>query len=64
MNLGPHADFIIAAYAIAAVVVIGLILWVEIDNRRQRQRLDALRKQGVSRRSEKPAAGNPAENTA
>ena len=32
MNLGPHATFIIAAYAIAALVVIGLILWVEIDN--------------------------------
>ena len=51
MNLGPHATFIIAAYAIAALVVIGLILWVEIDNRMQRQQLAKLKEQGVSRRS-------------
>jgi heme exporter protein D len=59
MNLGPHATFIIAAYVIAALVIIGLILWVEIDNRRQRQQLAKLKEQGVSRRSativEKPA---------
>ena len=39
MNFGPHADFIIAAYAIAALVVAGLIGWVEIDNRAQRRQL-------------------------
>ena len=39
MNLGPHAGFIIAAYAIAALVVIGLIVWVELDNRAQRRHL-------------------------
>ena len=67
MNLGPHAAFIIAAYAIAALVVIGLILWVEIDNRMQRQQLAKLKEQGVSRRSEKtvaPSAEKPAESTA
>ena len=67
MNLGPHATFIIAAYAIAALVVIGLILWVEIDNRMQRQQLAKLKEQGASRRSEKtaaPSADKPAENTA
>ena len=55
MNLGPHADFIIAAYVIAALVVIGLIVWVELDNRAQRQRLKKLQAQGVTRRSEKSA---------
>jgi heme exporter protein D len=55
MNLGPHATFIIAAYAIAALVVIGLILWVEIDNRMQRRQLAKLKEQGVTRRSAKPA---------
>ena len=67
MNLGPHASFIIAAYAIAALVVIGLILWVEIDNRMQRQQLAKLKEQGASRRSEKtaaPSADKPAESTA
>jgi heme exporter protein D len=63
MNLGPHAAFIIIAYAIAALVVIGLILWVEIDNRVQRQRLAKLKDQGVSRRSEKTME-KPAESTA
>jgi heme exporter protein D len=53
MNLGPHADFIVAAYAVAALVVLGLIVWVEIDNRMQRRKLARLAAQGVTRRSEK-----------
>ena len=51
MNLGPHTDFIIAAYAIAALVIVGLIAWVELDNRAQRRRLKDLHAQGVTRRS-------------
>ena len=51
MNLGPHADFIIAAYAVAVSVILGLIAWVEIDNRAQRRRLKDLHAQGVTRRS-------------
>ena len=62
MNLGPHASFIIAAYAIAALVVIGLILWVELDNRAQRRQLARLKDQGVSRRS--ATTEKPAESTA
>jgi heme exporter protein D len=54
MNLGPHADFIIAAYAIAALVVIGLIVWVELDNRSQRRHLKDLHAQGITRRSGTP----------
>ena len=34
MNLGPHADFIVAAYAVTAFVVAGLIAWVVLDYRR------------------------------
>ena len=63
MNLGPHATFIIAAYAIAALVIIGLILWVEIDNRAQRRQLAKLKDQGVSRRSA-TTVEKPAESTA
>ena len=55
MNLGPHTSFIVAAYAVAVLVVAGLILWVELDNRAQRQRLKKLHAQGVTRRSEKSA---------
>ena len=51
MNLGPHADFIIAAYAIAALVIIALIVWVEFDNRALRRRLSKLHAQGATRRS-------------
>ena len=46
MNLGPHADFIIAAYAIAALVIVGLIVWVELDNRAQRRHLKKLARAG------------------
>ncbi len=51
MNLGPHADFIIAAYAVAALVIVGLIVWVELDNRAQRRQLEGARRAGVTRRS-------------
>jgi heme exporter protein D len=53
MNLGPHADFIVAAYAVAAVVLILMIGWVVLDYRAQKQRLAALESQGVTRRSER-----------
>ena len=55
MNLGPHWSFIIAAYAIAVLVVAGLIVWVEVDNRMQRRKLARLAAQGITRRSEKTA---------
>jgi heme exporter protein D len=54
MDLGPHAGFIIAAYAIAALVVIGLIGWVLADYATQRRLLADLEARGVTRRSQKP----------
>ena len=51
MDLGPHAGFIIAAYAIAAFVVIGLIAWVIIDHGAQRRLLADLEARGITRRS-------------
>jgi heme exporter protein D len=53
MNLGTHAGFIVAAYAIAALVVAALIGWVALDHRAQRQRLARLEASGVTRRSER-----------
>jgi heme exporter protein D len=53
MNLGPHAAFIIAAYAAALAVVIGLIAWVIADHAAQRRLLGDLEARGVSRRSDK-----------
>jgi heme exporter protein D len=54
MNLGPHASFIVASYAMAALVVLGLIAWVLADFRAQRRVLADLEARGVRRRSEKP----------
>ena len=35
MDLGPHADFIIGAYAFATLIVAGMIGWIVVDHRRQ-----------------------------
>ncbi len=51
MDLGPHANFIIAAYAAGILVVAGLIAWVMLDFRAQRRVLGDLETHGVTRRS-------------
>jgi heme exporter protein D len=51
MDLGPHADFIIAAYAAAVVVLGGLIAWVIADHRAQRRALADLEAKGATRRA-------------
>jgi heme exporter protein D len=51
MNLGPHADFIIGAYAAAAVVIVAMIAWVILDHRRQQRLLSKLELGGRTRRS-------------
>jgi heme exporter protein D len=51
MDLGPHAAFIIGAYAVAILIVAALIAWVLIDQRRQRQLLSDLEARGIMRRS-------------
>jgi heme exporter protein D len=56
MTLGPHAAFIIAAYAAALAVVTGLISWVIADHAAQRRLLADLEARGVTRRSDTEAA--------
>ena len=51
MNLGPHAFFIVAAYAVTALVVAALILRAVIDHRAQVRALAELEGRGVRRRS-------------
>jgi len=51
---GAHAGFIIAAYALAALVLAGMIAWIVIDGRAQRRRIADLEARGIRRRS----AGN------
>jgi heme exporter protein D len=51
MSLGPHADFIIAAYAVTLFVVAALVAWVSLDYAAQRRILGDLEARGVTRRS-------------
>jgi len=54
--LGPYAAFIVSSYAIVALVVVALIIWVIADHRRQQAQLRALEQKGVSRRSQREAS--------
>ena len=57
MNLGPHATFIVSAYAAAILIVAALIAWVVLDHRRQIRVLSDLEAQGVTRRSDRASEG-------
>jgi heme exporter protein D len=52
MALGPHAAFIVAAYAMSAAVVAALVVWVVVDHRAQMRTLADLEASGVRRRSD------------
>jgi heme exporter protein D len=52
-GLGPHAGFILAAYAAVAVVLGGLTLSVVLDHRAQKRALADLEQRGAGRRSER-----------
>lgn len=54
LDLGPHANFIIASYAAVIVVLAGLIGWLLIDGRRQAGALRELEARGARRRSSSP----------
>ena len=51
MNLGPHAVFIVGAYAVAFLIVAVLVAWIALDNRRQKRILADLEARGITRRS-------------
>jgi len=56
-ELGPHAAFIIAAYAVAFVAFGALTLFTVEDDRKQRRLLMEMERRGIRRRSAtKPAA--------
>jgi heme exporter protein D len=52
-DLGPHAAFIWAAYAVTVIAVAALTVFIVQDDRRQRQLLADLERQGIRRRSAK-----------
>jgi heme exporter protein D len=51
VELGPHAGFIVAAYAAGVLVVLALIGWIVADHRAQLRILADLERQGLTRRS-------------
>lgn len=60
MDLGPHAVYIAAAYAVTALIVAGLIMRAVLDHRAQTRALSAFSERGVVRRSEpNDALGDP-----
>lgn len=46
-----HMTYVIASYAISALVLTGMITWILLDQRTQRRELQRLEAQGVRRRS-------------
>ena len=52
LDLGAHAGFIIASYAIFVLVVAGLIVWIWFDGIAQKRALAALEARGIRRRSD------------
>ncbi len=57
--LGPYASFIVTAYALVAVVLALLVVWVAVDYRSQTRRLRELDESGVTRRSGRSATELP-----
>ena len=51
MSLGPYTSFITTSYALVAIVVLILIVWIAIDYRTQKSRLRELEASGITRRS-------------
>ena len=48
-----HALYVTAAYAITAILLVGLIGWVLLDQRARRRELAELEAAGVRRRSDR-----------
>jgi heme exporter protein D len=53
MDLGPHASFIVIAYAVAMLVIVLLVGWILLDHRALKRDLDDLEMRGVTRRSDR-----------
>ncbi len=51
MDLGPHAAFIVASYAVFTLVLVSLTAWLFYDGARQKRLLEDLEAKGARRRS-------------
>jgi heme exporter protein D len=54
MDLGPHAAYIWAAYAVETAVLTALVGWLLYDGGRQKRRLSELQDKGITRRGTAP----------
>jgi len=51
LDLGKHAAFIWVSYGVVFASLIGVVIWLIWDGKRQQSLLDRLEAQGVRRRS-------------
>ena len=56
MNLGPHAFFIVSAYATAGIIIAILIGWITAEHRALKRTLADFEERGITRRSAEPKA--------
>jgi heme exporter protein D len=59
LGLGPHAAFIVAAYAVTFAAVAALALFIVEDDRKQRRLIAELEQRGIRRRSAGGEAAKP-----
>ncbi len=55
-----HAFYVYGSYGLAAVICVGLTLWVYLDGRARQAELKLLEARGIRRRSETAATQGPA----
>ena len=53
---GAHEGFIVAAYAVTVVVLLGMVVWIILDGRAQKRRIAELEARGIRRRSARKAS--------
>jgi heme exporter protein CcmD len=46
-----HAAYVTAAYLVSALALVGLMVWILVDQRSQKRALEDLEKRGVRRRA-------------
>ena len=63
MTLGPHGAFIWASYAVVAVALTGLVVWLIAEGRRHQAALDDLEARGVRRRGAPPPHSPPKQSS-
>jgi heme exporter protein D len=52
--MSGHAGFVFASYAVSAIVIGALMLWITLAHRARKAELAALDEAGVKRRSDAP----------